>query len=225
MTSQPIFLFFFFFWAGLHDPIACSLLGGVITPHNIGYTITRLCPYLYYFATSFPPSSILACCYSKGVHFYTPLHSAPLEPLAPLDSSLPKSESESDSVSNYVSLSDPLSFTPSKSMPACSHHRQDTLAPGRRVDRSQRPKIGCATIYCATMLCLLVTYFMIPSKPAYPIASSNDGYAQLPPPCLLGCLTVSCRMILFWKLSMARSIRGVSTHVSAPNSNTAYDTA
>ena len=37
--------FILFFWSGLSDPIACSLLGGGITTQNSGYKVTRLCPY------------------------------------------------------------------------------------------------------------------------------------------------------------------------------------
>ena len=38
--------FFFFFCAGLCDPISWSFLGGVIPSQNSGYKITRICPYL-----------------------------------------------------------------------------------------------------------------------------------------------------------------------------------
>ena len=37
---------FFFLWAGLREPISCSLLGSVIPTHNRGYKVTRLCPSL-----------------------------------------------------------------------------------------------------------------------------------------------------------------------------------
>ena len=33
-----------FFWSGLHDHIACSLLGGGIPTQNSGYRDTRICP-------------------------------------------------------------------------------------------------------------------------------------------------------------------------------------
>ena len=39
-------IFFLFFWAGLRDPIVCSLLGGGILYQNSGYKSTRLCPSL-----------------------------------------------------------------------------------------------------------------------------------------------------------------------------------
>ena len=41
--TSTIPFFFFFFWDGLCDPIAFSLLGGGIPSQNIGYNVTRLC--------------------------------------------------------------------------------------------------------------------------------------------------------------------------------------
>ena len=103
---------------------------------------------------------------------------APLNLLAPLGSSSPpgsafksESNSETETVAAYVTLF----FNPSKSMPAYSHHHQDTLAPGRRVERSQRSRIGPIAIYCATVFCLLMTKVLIPSNPASPIASAKGG--------------------------------------------------
>ena len=125
---------------------------------------------VFYFVS---PSSLPARHHSRGVHSSAPLHSALLDPLAPLDYSPP--ESESDSNSEPVAASAALFFAPSKFMPACSHHRRDTLAPGRRAYRSQRSRIGRVTIYCATVFFLLVTDFLIPLKPASPIASYNGG--------------------------------------------------
>ena len=121
-----------------------------------------------------------------GSHYSTPLHSAPLEPLAPLDSSYlhgsasepnsdPDSNPESDPDSKTVTASAALFFAPYKSMSACYHHHQYTLAPVRLLDRSQRSRIGCIAIYCAAAFCLVVTDFLIPSKPASPSASSTGG--------------------------------------------------
>ena len=93
--------------------------------------------------------------------------------MTPLESYPPESESNSESVA--ASSAAALFFVPSKSMPAYSHHRQDTLNPGRQVDRSKRSRIGRVAMYCATMFCLLVTDFMIPYNPDYPSASSNGG--------------------------------------------------
>ena len=96
---------------------------------------------------------------------------------------------------------------------------------GARVSRRWWEQDGLVTIYCATMFYFLVMYFPIPSKPDSTIASSNDGYYQLPPPCLLVCLPLSCRATLCWKLIRDCSILGVSNYVSATNNNTAYVTA
>ena len=172
-------ILFFFFWSGLREPISCSLLGGVIKYQNRGYKITRLCPSLCYFDTPFPPSSLPARRHSRGVHYSTPLHSDPLDPLAPLDPIAPFHStplgSKSDSDSESVISSATLLFAPSNYMPDCSHHLQEILATGRQVERSQRSIIGCVAIYCASVFCLLVTDFLIHSKPASPIASSNGG--------------------------------------------------
>ena len=102
-----------------------------------------------------------------------------------------------------------------------SAHSRENQSPGLLTDLSQRSRIGRVAIYCATMFCLIVVYFPIPSKPASAIASSNGGYCQLPSPCLLGFLPASRHATLCWKPPRARSILGVSTHVSAPNNNNA----
>ena len=63
MGLDNIFLFFFF-WAGLGDPISCSLLGGGIPSKNSSYKVTRLCPYImlsWYFVL--PPSVQARCCF------------------------------------------------------------------------------------------------------------------------------------------------------------------
>ena len=147
---------------------------------NSGYKITRRCPYLCQVSTSFPPSLAPARCPSRGIHPSASLHSAPLDPLAPLESSLTDSESDSESVS--ASAAAALFFAPSKSFPASSHHRLDNLAPGHRLYRSHRSRIGHIAIYCDTLFFLLVVDFLISPKPDSTIASSNGGQAQLPHP-------------------------------------------
>ena len=117
----------FFFWAGIHDPIECSFLGGGIPSQNSGYKVTRLCPYIMLVFHFLPLPSILAHCYSKGITYSSPIESIP---------------------SKSAAAAAALFFTRSKSRPACSHHRQDTLAPGLRADLSQKSRIGRITIYC-----------------------------------------------------------------------------
>ena len=98
-------------------------------------------------------------------------------------------------MSDYAAAAD-LLFALSKYRPSCSHHLWDTLSPGLQADRSQRYIIVRVAIYCATVFYLLVMYVPIPSKHASTIASSNDGYSQIPPPRLLGCLHMSHHRIL-----------------------------
>ena len=108
------------------------------------------------FATSFTPS-VIPTCHNLGGHYSAPLHSNPLNPIAPLDSSsLPGSASTSKSESEYktVAAYAALLFASSKLMPACSHHRQDTLTPSLRMDRLQSSRIGRVAIYCAAVFCL-----------------------------------------------------------------------
>ena len=41
------YMYYSFFWTGLNDPIACSLLGGGSPSQNSGYKITRLFPFIF----------------------------------------------------------------------------------------------------------------------------------------------------------------------------------
>ena len=80
--------------------------------------------YVGFPTTSFSPAVFFARRHSRGVTLpphSTPLHSAPLEPLTPLDYSSPPGsvfDSKSDSDFETVAASNTLFFTPSKSMPA-----------------------------------------------------------------------------------------------------------
>ena len=112
------------------------------------------------------------------------LHSAPLDPLTPLDVILSPpptsgsgststyasdSTSDSDSESESVSRASAAhSFAVFKSMPFCFHHRQNTFSPALCVVRSQRPIIGRVAMYCATVLCLLVMDSRISITPLIP---------------------------------------------------------
>ena len=80
-------------------------------------------------------------------------------------------------------------------------------------------------MYCATVFCLLVMAFQIPSKPASCIAFFRGGYVHCNLPPLRGCLLVIQFAALCMKLYIARSILEVSTHISAPRSSTACTTA
>ena len=229
------FFFFFFFWTGLSDPIACSIVGGGIPTQNSDYKGTRLCTSKFrFFATLSLPDVLPARRLSRLIDHPSSalLHSAPLYPLSLWDSSSPPksslystSNSSSDSVSDLVGDSAARFFAPSRSNLACSHHRQDTLAPGRQVACSHRSIIGRVAIYCATVLCLRVIDFRIPSSPDSPSASARGGQSQIPSYFRCGCFPVSLLANLDWKLSMDFSILWVRTHVSDPKSSTTWATA
>ena len=68
---------------------------------------------------------------------------------------IPSSSNVFSSPSDYAAVAAALFFSPSKSRPTCSHHRQYTLIPGLRADCSQRYRIGRVAIYCATVFCYL----------------------------------------------------------------------
>ena len=85
------------------------------------------------------------------------------------------SASSSKYVSDIVVVSAARFFASSKSMLSYSHHLMDTLAPSRQVALSQRSRIGRVAIHCATVFCLLVTDFLIPSSPASLSASTRGG--------------------------------------------------
>ena len=109
---------------------------------------------------------------------------------------IPSSSPIDSSPSDSAAAASAIFFASSKYRTACYHHRQDTLAPGLRAERSHSSRIVRIAIYCATVLCLLVMYFPTPSKPVSIISSSNDGYSQLLTPRLLGCLPLSRRATL-----------------------------
>ena len=188
-----------------HITAAIGSLGSV--PIVLCYNFVQL--------STFLRSGLLS---SRGLHS-APLHCFPLDPLTPLDvltlphpSSDSASESASDSESVVVD-SAALSFAVSRSIPSCYHHRRDTLSPSFCVALSQRSRIDRVAMYCATVFCLLVMTFRIPSNPASLMASFRVGYAQYPSSLLRGCLHVIRSAAPCWNLSRARSILGVSTHV------------
>ena len=92
---------------------------------------------------------------------------------------IPSSSPIDSSPSDSAAAASAIFFASSKYRTACYHHRQDTLAPGLRAERSHSSRIVRIAIYCATVLCLLVMYLPTPSKPVSIISSSNDGYSQL----------------------------------------------
>ena len=204
------------------DPIACSILDGVITTKNSGYESTRLFPFLVYIMLRFTLRDSWPV---EGLGSII-LRPAPLDPLAPwYSSSPPPPASPSGSSSDSVPASDADTAAcfcaPSRSILVCFHHRQYTCMPGRRVACSHRYRIGRVAIYCATVFCLRIIDVRIPTIPASLITPASGGHIQLPSFLCRGFLPVIFLATLDWKLSRAFSICGVKAQVSAPKSKTA----
>ena len=126
-------------------------------------------------------------CHSQGSTL-APLHSAPLDTLTPLDvllssslsfssGSASTSTSPSDSISdsNSESASAARSFDVSQSMPFWYYQLLDTLSPPLVVVRLHRSRIGRVAMYCATVFCLFVIYFLIYVNPASFMAPTREG--------------------------------------------------
>ena len=120
-----------------------------------------------------------------------PLHSGPLDPLAPKDASsvvppaippgvVSVSESDSDPVSSGSASFSPscaaaLSLADFQSMPVCYHHLCGTRVPRRLSTTSQRPIIGLVAINCATVFCLRRINVLTLTTPTSFIAPARDG--------------------------------------------------
>ena len=170
-----------------------------------------------------------------------PLHSTPLEPLAPSDASSPVPFPDPDVsvsvvtvvvpafASVYVS---PAAFDRSlcsraipQSIPGCSHHLWGTRAPPRRSVSSQSTRIGCVATNCAIVFCLRRTDVLaltIPASLVAPVRGRYSHFLSLP---RRGIRPVSRLATLPWKASRAAYIFLVSTQVSAPKRRTCCVTA
>ena len=115
-----------------------------------------------------------------------PLHSAPLDPLAPRDASSPvpplapsiassDSESVTASVPRSAAAASALSCAPFQSIHVCSHHLRATRAPGRWVAFLHRSRIGRVAINYATVFCLRRIDVRIRIIPVSFIAPANEG--------------------------------------------------
>ena len=120
-----------------------------------------------------------------------PLHSVPLEPLAPRDASSPVppavppgvvsgSDSNSDPVSAGSASFSPswaaaFSLVDSQSMPVCYHHLRGTRVPRRLSATSQSSRIGLVAINCATMFCLRRIDVLTLTTPTSFKAPARDG--------------------------------------------------
>ena len=123
------------------------------------------------------------------------LRPAPLESLAPRNSSslvppaVPSGVSALDSESEPVnsssaasaastassSVAAAFSLAPFESIPVFSHHLLATHAPGRLTAPSHRSRIGRVAINCATVFCLQRIDVQIRTIPASFIAPARDG--------------------------------------------------
>ena len=82
--------------------------------------------FMLFATTSFPLPCYLPVILLGGGYSSAPLHSSPLDLLAPLNSSSPPGsafDSGSNSNAKTAAASVALFFAHSKSIPACSHHR------------------------------------------------------------------------------------------------------
>ena len=70
------------------------------------------------------------------------------------------------------------------------------------------------------LFCLLGMYVSIISNPAYTPAASAEDYSHFLSPRRRGICPISHRNIWFWNPTRTRPMQGITTHVSAPKSNT-----
>ena len=125
------------------------------------------------------------------------------------------------SPSFYASAAaDAVSLAPAKSITDCFHHRIPTCAPLFLYATSQRSKIDRVAIYCAAIFCLYQMQVSIGSNPASSISTSAKVYSQLLSNPRHVSLPVSCLINWYWRPPRTRPMLGITTHVSAPNSNT-----
>ena len=114
---------------------------------------------------------------------------------------------------------------PSRSSTFCSHHLLSNHVPVLHNISSQRSRIGCITMYYATILCLLSTYTSTSSNPDSYIITSNGGYYQLLSRNHQYCLPVIHLTTLYWNPPRDRTMWGFITQVSYPKRGTACTTA
>ena len=70
--------------------------------------------------------------------------------------------------------------SPARFDPSYSHHLFYTRFPNLCTASLQSSIIGCSTMHCADLLCLLSMYGSTSSKPASYISSNKGGYSHLP---------------------------------------------
>ena len=124
-----------------------------------------------------------------------------------------------------LSISTPFDFAVSQSISAWFHHLIGTLAPSLALAPSHRSRSVRVAMYCVTVFCLFAMDFLMSVSPASLMAPSRDRYYHSPFFPLRACLPVRLLAAPYRNQLNARSIFGVTTHVSAPNSSTYCTTA
>ena len=120
-----------------------------------------------------------------------PLHSSPLEPMAPSDASSPApvpdpgvsvSSAGAPACSAVAAALSPLSLASFQSIPDFSHHRCGTRVPRRRSTTSQSPRIGQVAMNCGTVFCLQRTNVLDLTTPASLVTPLQGGVNLLSVP-------------------------------------------
>ena len=126
---------------------------------------------------------------------------------------VPRYSDASPSISSVPSSSSAASdatLAPTSSSHSLSYYIFATHVPGIRTVSLQRYRIGCVTIYCATIFCLIRTYAFIYLNPSSCITVSIVGYYQLLSIKRRGCLPVIRWATLCWNPPRARPMMGSS---------------
>ena len=118
-----------------------------------------------------------------------------------------------------------VSLTSLRSIPACYHQCIPTHASRCLSTASHRSMISRVTIYCANVFYLCLMQVSIGLNPASSIAASTKVYSHLMSDLRHGRCRVSCLATWCWKPPRTCPMQGVTTHVSAPKSNTDWTTA
>ena len=108
---------------------------------------------------------------------------------------------------------------------SCPHHLFPTHVPGINTVYSQRSRIGCVVMYCATILSLLSTYASNSSNLASCKTVSKGEYWQPPSSSYQRCLPVIYLDTLCLTPPVPRPMRGFIIHVSDPKMSTSCTTA
>ena len=113
-----------------------------------------------------------------------------------------------------------VSLAPVSSITACSHHHILAVAPFFLSAASQKSRSYCVSICCANVFWFRRMYVSIILNHTSTLAASDEVYFHFPSSLLQRILPISRRATWFWKSPRTRPMRGVTSHVSAPKSNT-----